>query len=859
MRWSLVGRDVPLRRAMDVLEMGTASGVILAGPAGVGKSRLAAEVARLAETEGFHVVAVSGSPSTRAVPFGAFVHLVPSVVASDRLQLLQLTVASLRRSAGEHRLLLTVDDAQELDDSSLALVHLLATTSDAALCLTLRTGGETPAGLVHLWKDDHLDRIDLTSLTDESIANLVGQELGTVSDEGVERLVTLAGGNPLLLKELLLAGRQSGFLEQAEGTWHVTSSEFGRSPRLRDLVETRLAGLTEAGRDLFERLAVGSPLPREVVNSIDEAGALPELRRAELVVEGDESVAVAHPIYAEVVQDEVGEAGVIEMRNLLGDEVLATGPDDPSLVLTSISWKLDAGACDAELALRGGNQALAAFDGALAQRFAEAARAHETSWRPMALLARSLFVQQRPVEAEDVFRRIDPPPADPIDELSVVSTRALNLAFGLRDPAGAQAVLADAAERADPESAAALLIESALFDALRGDFHAVLNNAGPFVQREDIAAINRLRALIPFTLAQGMCAQLREFDELIELAADLAVQYQSELPMAEVQVAINRAFGLAALGRIDEALEHVASGHERSVREAGVVPLWSGQHGAVLLQAGFLQQAADLHLQRERHLTDFDPFRTNPMHRAIFAVVLATLGRADEAQELVDLALGNEPHPEPRLAVHAGRARGWVAAQRGQIDRAVEVLRETGEAAIKATHVLWGCEPLHDVVRLGRPGLVVADLEVAVSATECAPYLEAMVDHARLLVDENAEGLEAVAQRFAECGARLLAAEAMAQAAVLHDDPTMAAQAALRSRLWQRECGGPVTPALEARPDGLTDREMEIGGWVAKGLTSREVAEELFLSARTVDNHLRRIYQKLGIDERSQLADLWGG
>ena len=200
MRWSLVGRDVPLRRAMDVLEMGTASGVILAGPAGVGKSRLAAEVARLAETEGFHVVAVSGSPSTRAVPFGAFVHLVPSVVASDRLQLLQLTVASLRRSAGEHRLLLTVDDAQELDDSSLALVHLLATTSDAALCLTLRTGGETPAGLVQLWKDDHLDRIDLTSLTDGSIANLVGQELGTVSDEGVERLVTLAGGNPLLLK-----------------------------------------------------------------------------------------------------------------------------------------------------------------------------------------------------------------------------------------------------------------------------------------------------------------------------------------------------------------------------------------------------------------------------------------------------------------------------------------------------------------------------------------------------------------------------------------------------------------------------------------------------------------------------------
>jgi DNA-binding NarL/FixJ family response regulator len=53
----------------------------------------------------------------------------------------------------------------------------------------------------------------------------------------------------------------------------------------------------------------------------------------------------------------------------------------------------------------------------------------------------------------------------------------------------------------------------------------------------------------------------------------------------------------------------------------------------------------------------------------------------------------------------------------------------------------------------------------------------------------------------------------------------------------------------------LTRREREIAHLVTDGLTSREVAESLFLSVRTVDNHLSRIYDKLGIRSRTELAD----
>ena len=52
----------------------------------------------------------------------------------------------------------------------------------------------------------------------------------------------------------------------------------------------------------------------------------------------------------------------------------------------------------------------------------------------------------------------------------------------------------------------------------------------------------------------------------------------------------------------------------------------------------------------------------------------------------------------------------------------------------------------------------------------------------------------------------------------------------------------------------LTNREREIALLAADGLASRVIAERLYLSVRTVDNHLARIYTKLGVTNRSELA-----
>ena len=60
--------------------------------------------------------------------------------------------------------------------------------------------------------------------------------------------------------------------------------------------------------------------------------------------------------------------------------------------------------------------------------------------------------------------------------------------------------------------------------------------------------------------------------------------------------------------------------------------------------------------------------------------------------------------------------------------------------------------------------------------------------------------------------------------------------------------------ALKARRSPLTDREMEVAALVADGLTNKEVATRLQLSVRTAENHVLNVMNKLGLDNRAQVA-----
>jgi len=130
-----MSREAEMDRILARLNGPRPAAFVLAGAAGVGKSRLAFEAARSATNLGFTTAEAVASRAAAAMPFGPFAPFLPETghAPGDLLGLLRLAGdAILGRAGPDRRLLLVVDDAQLLDDGSAALVHQPCATKPAA-------------------------------------------------------------------------------------------------------------------------------------------------------------------------------------------------------------------------------------------------------------------------------------------------------------------------------------------------------------------------------------------------------------------------------------------------------------------------------------------------------------------------------------------------------------------------------------------------------------------------------------------------------------------------------------------------------------------------------------------------------
>jgi DNA-binding NarL/FixJ family response regulator len=66
-------------------------------------------------------------------------------------------------------------------------------------------------------------------------------------------------------------------------------------------------------------------------------------------------------------------------------------------------------------------------------------------------------------------------------------------------------------------------------------------------------------------------------------------------------------------------------------------------------------------------------------------------------------------------------------------------------------------------------------------------------------------------------------------------------------------------PRRETGPDSLTEREREVMGFIGRGRSNRDIAQELVISEKTVKNHIRAIYEKLGVASRAEAMAVWLG
>src|SRR2546423_2775320 len=148
--WPLVGRAAELHRLHDRVVGPDSPGVMIAGPAGVGKTRLALEGLRLAEAAGMVGVRVTATRAAAAPPFGALAPLLPAAHhgetggVDEPADLLRGSAAALIERAAGGRPALLVHHAHLLDDASATLIHQLAAGIGAFVVATLRTGEVAP-------------------------------------------------------------------------------------------------------------------------------------------------------------------------------------------------------------------------------------------------------------------------------------------------------------------------------------------------------------------------------------------------------------------------------------------------------------------------------------------------------------------------------------------------------------------------------------------------------------------------------------------------------------------------------------------------------------------------------------------
>ena len=159
---------------------------LIAGPSGVGKTRLAQEVQSDAQAAGLTTLWVTATRSSRTIPFGALSVLLNSEVLDAGGAMSPAAVLAklgVRRGAADALPdLIIIDDGHMLDDASATLVLQLVSSAGSSVLLTLTWGVEPPDAIVALWKEGTAQRVELQPLSRAETDALVAEMLGGTCD-----------------------------------------------------------------------------------------------------------------------------------------------------------------------------------------------------------------------------------------------------------------------------------------------------------------------------------------------------------------------------------------------------------------------------------------------------------------------------------------------------------------------------------------------------------------------------------------------------------------------------------------------------------------------------------------------------
>lgn len=854
-RWQLLERPVEQETIRAALTDDEQRGVVLIGPAGVGKTTLARTVT---DTLPSAVRWAACTESSQAIPLGAFMQWVGSSSARDPIAL--LTAARENILAGAEPVV-GVDDAHLLDQLSATLLHHIAVERAGRIVVTVRSGEAVPDAVTSLWKDGYLRRFDLQPLSKEQSIALVETVLGgTLEGLSADVMWAASGGNPLFLRHMVEGAVEARTLTEVDGVWQLRGPT-AVSSGLAELLEHRLdhAGAEALGALKF--LAFCEPLDLDALVELagEDAVDAAELQGLIRIVRDGAALnaRITHPLYGDVVRRRTGTASARKLRGHIVSVLAARDIDSAADRIRLAQLSIDSDqVADNSLLVTAAKDAVFLANLPLGERLARNAFEHGDGLRAGELLSRAVLWQGRPGEADAILAQFNP---DDLDELQLVLwgiPRLSTLFWSMGEVAEAHNILSLMRQRVthpalrlivEATGAAMAVHQNKIEDGIAAAEAVLADPAAP-KQAVDFAAFAA-------GLAMPVAGRGAEFEPI---AARCRAEQKPTDGMIRWMIRYGDILALTHTGRLDLADQRVAD-YSRFSSEGQFVgwAIAKIMAGLVATYRGKFREAITAFEQALAALNAENSLPWRLPGRLLLARAYAGLGRTAEAEQV--LADANE-HAGPHLDLHepmAMIAKAWLAASRGAERTGIDLARAAADIAHRAGQYAAEAEALHHAARFGDRTVAarLGTLAKRVNGTVAGLYAR----HAAAVAGSDPRALDAVSTDFENAGLLLSAADAAAQAVVLYERSGLnrhTTEAAARALRLARLCGGATTPAIRAaaQPLPISSREREIAALIAEGRSNREIADKLTVSVRTVEGHIYRACMKLDVSDREELA-----
>ncbi|MEV5649253.1 AAA family ATPase [Nocardia sp. NPDC052254] len=864
-KWPLVGRDAELAFISAAMRGRDRSqpGVVVAGPPGVGKTRLAREAMAKAVRSGARERWVVGTKSGRSVPLGALSrHLQEDGKTGESGWPAIPAARALAARIDGRRVVVGVDDAHLLDEQSAMAVHQLVLSGTTPVVMTVGATDSAPDAITSLWKDGDLERLDLRPLSLREVTALLETALGgEVERSSAEQLWRLAGGTVLFLRLLVTAECEAGRLRFESGLWRW-SGDMGLPTTLTCLIEAQMGALDPHVREVVDILAIEEPLTVRALEELTGRRAIEQAEERGLVTvrlrDGQGLwVRLAHPLYGEVRRDRTGTLQALRLRGRVAQALTRPRRTSAARFRAAVLTMQSDLPPDPELFMDGARIALARGDAELCARLAGAAATAGTGLPARWLRAHALTMTGDGARAEHELAALAEV-GDDAQRVRVVIDRVANMFWSLGRVDDAKLILAQARSSiTDGDAQQSLIALGAVLDLCRARPRPAARAARAVLDSgcADPAAI--AQACYALVGALGVLGRTDQIGPFADRGAIAARSHDTSI--SPIAVHIEHANALVNAGYLHRAQALAAEVRERGTDAPAPIRIAAVfVDGRVALRCGRLAEALRALREATSGMGGCGTFGLRYACRVALTQALALTGDADEASKALAAAEASR-HPgysflDPELI----RVRAWVLAtgERPSAD-AIAVAHEAADLAAKNAQFTLEVLALHTAVQFG--DVSCAERLSRLASSVDGPRAPAAARQAAALTDRDGAALDEVSAEFERYGDLLAAADCAAQAASAHAYRGMRVSAftsAARARRMAAECGAhtPAIRAIVAIDAKLTDRQREIATLIGQGLTNQQIADRLIVSVRTVEGHIYRAGQQLGVNTREALA-----